>query len=76
MGEYAQDVLNQWIKGGMRGGDLPRNKITRAKCPDCGKEVHGRAALMQHENAKHTPKKYTWQKIDAVRIQELYGDEQ
>lgn len=54
MGQYAQDRLNYERKNGIT---TPKIKpITRVCCELCGKEVNGKAALMQHENSKHYPK--------------------
>lgn len=53
--------------------DPPRNKITRIVCKECGKEVHGQAALMQHINSKHEKKKYSHAEIDKVQFEERYG---
>lgn len=72
MGIHADDALRSWVKNGMVCHER-RNKITRCICEVCGKEVHGKAALMQHVNSKHEPKKYTIHEIDMVRNKELYG---
>lgn len=71
MGDYADDAINTWVRGGMQG--MPRRKsVPKITCEECGKEVYGRAGLMQHINAKHEPKKYTWPEICAVENEERY----
>jgi hypothetical protein len=70
MGDCAQYALNQWIKNGMPD-NTPRKKIIRVICPDCGKEVHGQAALMQHQNKKHCTK-HSFVDICNVRDSERY----
>lgn len=73
MADGAQYALNSWIRAGMPRRVQKRNKPVRVKCPECGKEVNGKASLMQHENAKHSPKKYTWAEICRVQDKEWYG---
>lgn len=34
-------------------GPLPHKSRGSATCPDCGRSMKGKAAVMQHQNAKH-----------------------
>lgn len=49
-----------------------RNKIIRVCCDECGKEVHGQAALMQHKNRRHGTK-FTYNEIYNTLDRERYG---
>ena len=48
----------------------PTKQRVRICCPECGKEVHGHSALMQHENAKHGGN-HSMLTIDTTRDKEL-----
>jgi hypothetical protein len=69
MGDGAQYAIEQWVKSGMPD-NLKRKKVERVVC-HCGKECHGRAGLMQHENAKHGTR-HKFQDIDLVMNGERY----
>lgn len=71
MGDGAEYAIQSYIRSGMP--ELKRNRIVRVECPQCGKEVHGQAALMQHINSKHEPKKYSWNEISRKLDEERYG---
>ena len=70
MGDGAKQALNSWVKSGMPCG-LRIKPIVRVNCPECGKEVHGKGALMQHQNAKHNYK-YSWPEICSVQDDERW----
>lgn len=71
MGDCAEYALQQWVRAGMPVRQK-RKAIVRVNCPSCGKEVHGQAALMQHINAKHEKKKYSWAEICRVHDEERF----
>lgn len=73
MGEISDYHVDMYSSGawGMRE-TRKRNQIIRINCPYCAKEVHGKAALMQHEKAKHGIR-YNHQVIERARNNELFG---
>jgi hypothetical protein len=70
MGDYAEYHLQGWIKSGMPDNQKIKT-IVRSQCDTCGKEVHGKAALMQHQNVKHGYN-HAWSEICLARDNERY----
>lgn len=72
MGDGAMDALNGWVRAGMPQ-PKPKYRKPRVSCLCCKKEVHGYSGLMQHINAKHEKKAFSYWQIDLMHNKELLG---